>query len=129
VYYEKLQDYHSGKLFEWLDFFLGGVISTAQSSIVTCEKITKLRENDMRKLHALGKTSAQSTGKILEMLYSMPIVGIGDIVKCTGFTDRGGYKAIERMVGMGILKPMKEGDNVYGQKWVYADYLTLFTDD
>jgi hypothetical protein len=58
----------------------------------------------------------------------MPIVGIADIVKWTEFSDPGGYKAVNRLVDMGILKPMKQGDNVYGQKWIYLDYVELFED-
>jgi len=44
----------------------------------------------------------------------------------TGFTPNGAYKAINRLVSMGILKPMIPGDAVYGQKWVYSDYVELF---
>jgi len=59
----------------------------------------------------------------------MPVVGVADIVKWTGFTQKGSYKAIDRLVGLHILKPMKTGESVYGQKWMYEDYLGLFADD
>jgi len=126
LYYEKLNGYHNGKVLEWIEFFLEGVINTANSAIATCAGITSLRERDMRKIQSLGKTSADSTLKILKNLYRMPIVGIADIVKWTGFSDMGGYKAINRLVSMGILNPMKQGNNVYGQKWIYTDYIKLF---
>ena len=92
----------------------------------TCTGITELRERDMRKIQSLGKTASESTVKILQNLYSMPIVGIADIVKWTGFSHQGSYKAINRLVDMGILSPMLQGDNVYGQKWIYTDYINLF---
>ena len=129
LYYEKLEGYHNGNVFEWLDFFLEGIIGTANSAIRTCAGITDLRDRDMQKIHALGKTSAKSTLGILINLFKMPIVGIADIVKWTGFTNQGGYKAIERLIEMKILKPMKIGDNTYGQKWVYEDYIALFNDE
>ena len=66
---------------------------------------------------------------ILENLYRMPVIGIAEIVKWTGFSPNGGYKAIYRLVEMQILKPMIEGDSVYGQKWVYNDYFALFNKD
>ncbi|MEG0374722.1 MAG: Fic family protein, partial [Raoultibacter sp.] len=126
-YYERLNGYHRGQVFEWLDFFLEGIILTAESSIETCIKITELRERDMRKVQSLGKTSAESTMKILTNLFSMPIAGIADIMEWTGFTAPGGYKAIERLVEMDILKPMAHQTSTYAKKWVYKDYLDLFT--
>jgi Fic family protein len=126
LYYEKLDGYHKGNVFGWLDFFLEGIADTATSAIKTCAGIVDLRDRDMQKIHALGKISAQSTSEILINLYKMPIVGIADIVKWTGFSNKGGYKAIDRLVDMQILRPVKSGNNVYGQKWIYADYIDLF---
>jgi Fic family protein len=126
VYYERLDGYHKGKVSDWLEFFLDGIIETAQSAISTCAAITKLRERDMAKVQALNRTASEATIKVLENLYKMPIAGIADIVKWTGYTERGGYNTIERLVKMGILLPRKQGDSVYAQKWVYADYMNLF---
>lgn len=126
LYYEKLDGYHSGDVLEWIDFFLDGIIETANSAIATCAVITKLREGDMAKVQKLNRTASEATVIILNELYRMPIVGIADIVKWTKYTKMGGYKAIERMVVMGILKPIKTGDNTYGQKWAYSNYLELF---
>jgi Fic family protein len=129
LYYEKLEGYHRGQVFEWIDFFLEGVRHTANSAVRTCAGITELRERDMRKIQSLGKTSSASTLKILQHLYRMPIIGIADIVKWTGFSNKGGYNAIDRLVDMAILKPMNTGDKVYGQKWIYEDYIGLFCDE
>ena len=129
LYYEKLDSYHRGEIFEWIDFFLEGVIYTANSAITTCAGITELRERDMRKIQTLGKMASRSTVKILQNLYSMPIVGIADIVKWTDFSYQGSYNAIKRLVDMGILNPLQQGDNVYRQKWIYTDYISLFAED
>lgn len=129
LYYEKLDGYHKGEVIEWLDFFLDGIIEIANSSITTCGSITKLRERDTRKVMNLNRTASEATSKVLENLYKMPIAGIADIVKWTGYTERGGYKVINRLVDMGILSPLKSGENVYAQKWVYADYLALFDNE
>ena len=126
VYYEKLDGYHNGEVAEWLDFFLDGIIEIAHSSITTCAAITKLCEQDTKKVMHLNRTASEATIKVLENLYKMPIAGIADVVKWTGYTERGGYKVIERLVDMEILRPMKTGDNVYAQKWAYAEYLDLF---
>jgi Fic family protein len=129
LYYERLEGYNNGQVSEWLDFFLEGIINTAHSAIETCVGIANLRDRDMKKIYTLGKTATKSTMNIMGNLYKMPIVGIADIVKWTGFSNNGGYKAIKRLVEMQILKPIKEGSAVYGQKWIYSDYFALFLED
>lgn len=126
LYYERLDSYHEGRVEDWLDFFLEGIIKTAESAIRTCAGITSLHERDIAKIAQLGKTSAASTMTVLEKLYGVPKVGIADIIKWTRMTPNGAYKLIGRMVDMGILYPMKPGNSVYGQKWIYKDYLDLF---
>lgn len=129
AYYERLNGYHSeeNRIVEWVDFFLDGMIEIAQSAILTCQKITELRERDMRKVQELGKASAPTTLLVLRNLYKLPTVGIADIVQWTGYTRPGAYRVIERLVTMGILSPTKDVD-AYGQKYTYRDYVNLFSD-
>ena len=127
VYYERLNSYHSetGDIFGWLDFFLDGVIEIAQSSIDTCRKITELRERDMCKVQQLGKVAAPKTLDMLKLLYRMPVIGVADAIKETGYSRQGAYNMIERLMKMKILYAC---DNTaeYGQKYEYRDYLNLF---
>lgn len=129
VYYEKLDGYHSetGQVEEWLDFFLDGVIEISKSATDTCSQITRLRDRDMVKAHSLGKTSAKLTVELLRQLYRQPIVSVSDIVEWTGYSRQGAYNAIERLVGLKILHPLKAPDS-YGQKYIYDDYFKLFND-
>ncbi len=129
LYYERLNGYHSAedKVSDWLEFFLDGIIEMAKSSIYTCQQITELRERDMRKIQQLGKAAAPKTLDMLRLLYRMPTVGIADVVEQTGYSRQGAYNMIERLIGMDILQPIKDGDT-YGQKYQYADYVALFTD-
>lgn len=130
VYYERLEGYHSesDEVSAWVDFFLDGIIETAKSAIDTCQAITELREEDMRKVQSLGKVAAPTAVSVLRKLYGLPTVGIADIVKWTGFTRQGAYKVIERLVALDILVPRNEGET-YGQKYVYKRYLDLFVGD
>ena len=128
TYYSRLDGYHDGNVEDWVDFFLDGVIDIAESSIKVCEEITKLRERDMTKIQKLNKTASESTMKVLQNLYSMPIIGVADVIKWTNYSRTSAYTMIQRLCDMGILKPVKEGDDVYAQKWVYSDYLKLFND-
>jgi cell filamentation protein, protein adenylyltransferase len=128
-YYEVLNSYHSdsGSPSEWLDFFLDGVIETAESAIATCHKITELRLEDLAKVQSLGKSSAESTVKMLQNLYSLPIIGLAEVMNWTGYSKQGAYNVIERLVGLGILSP--RGSKDYAQKYGYKRYLDIFTED
>lgn len=128
-YYEVLHSYHSenGSPNEWLDFFLDGVIETAESAIETCSKITDLRLEDMAKVQSLGKGSAESTVKMLKNLYSLPIVGLAEVMQWTGYSKQGAYNVIERLIALDILTP--RGNKDYAQKYEYRKYLDIFKSD
>jgi Fic family protein len=126
LYYAKLKGYHYGKVSEWVDFFLDGVIEIANEAIDTVSKITALREKDMSKIHALGKRASESAVRVLINLYGQPIVNVSTVQKWTGFTRAGAQTVINRFIEQGILSP-KDKDKKYGQSYVYREYLAIFT--
>lgn len=126
IYYEKLSAYHSGRVAEWVEFFLDGVIEIANEAIDTVGKITALRERDMRKVQSLGKRASESAVLVLPKLYGQPIVNNSLVQKWTGFTYAGAEKVIDRFVEMGILVP-KDEDKKYGQSYIYKTYTDIFS--
>lgn len=127
VYYEKLSGYHSGKIGEWVEFFLEGVIEIANEAIDIVGKITALRERDMLKMQKLGTRAAESASPILPKLYGQPIVNAALVQNWTGFTRAGAQRVIDRFVKMKILIP-KDQDKKYGQSYSYKEYLDIFKD-
>jgi Fic family protein len=125
IYYQKLNAYHDGKINEWIDFFLDGVIEIAQEAITTVEQITKLRERDAHKIQQLGKRASESAAVILPLLYKHPIVNTALISQWSGFTRAGAQKVIDRFVQMNILYPRHKDTN-YGISYAYNDYLEIF---
>ncbi|KKQ87049.1 MAG: Filamentation induced by cAMP protein Fic [Parcubacteria group bacterium GW2011_GWF2_38_8] len=130
LYYEKLSDYHSeeGKVSEWVEFFLDGVIEIANEAIDIVGEITILREKDMEKIQTLGKRASESAIMVLPKLYGQPIVNNTIIQKWTGFTRAGAQTVIDRFIKIGILT-LKDKDKKYGQSYVYKKYLDIFTDN
>lgn len=126
VYYERLHGYHYGDVGNWLDFFLDGVIETANESIEVSKKITALRENDMEKIQALAKRESESGMVVLRKLYAQPIVSAKSVATWTGFTPKGARKVIERFVRLGILQP-KEAREGREQTFIYRRYLDIFS--
>ena len=86
LYYEKLSGYHNGKVREWVEFFIDGVVEIANEAIVIVEKITKLKERDFMKIQSFGKRAAESAVLVLPRLYANPIVNVTTIREWTGFS-------------------------------------------
>jgi Fic family protein len=126
LYYDKLNAYHDNKPAEWLHFYLDGVIETANQSIDTSKKITQLREEDMRKIQALGKREAGSGVTFLQSLYKNPITSASMVSAKMKFSRPGAAKLIERFVDLGILKPLDDSAK-YGKTYLYDKYVRIFS--
>ena len=128
LYYEKLFGYQNhGRVGDWVDFFLEGVIDTANEAINIVDKITALREKDLIKIQTLGKRASESAALVLPKLYGQPIVNVALIQKWTGFTRAGAQTVIDRFIDKGILSP-KDKDKTYGQSYIYKKYTDIFTE-
>ncbi|MCP4050435.1 MAG: Fic family protein [bacterium] len=127
IYYQRLMDYHDGQIDKWLDFFLDGVINTANEAIAISKKITQLREEDMAKIQALGKREANSSVIVIRKLFSQPIVSSRSIMEWTGFSRMGAQKLIERFVKLGILSN-RDQQTTYDRTYSYKNYLNIFID-
>lgn len=125
VYYTRLNEYHEGGVEAWLDFFLDGVIETANESIGISKDIRKLRDDDMAKIQALAKRESESGVLVLSKLYGNPIVTTRTIMDWTGFTRSGAQKVIDRFVALKTLEPREEKD-VYDRAYIYRTYVTRF---
>ncbi len=129
VYYQRLEKYHQGQIYPWLDFFLDGVVETANEAISMVDRITSLRERNLETIRTLGKRAFESASQVLSMLYSQPVVNVALVQKWTGFNTRAGAQTvIDRLIALKILEP-KDKDKKYGQSYVYREYLNIFTDN
>ncbi len=125
VYYSKLHGYHDGEVEEWVDYFLDGVIDTANESISISKQITKLRETDMARIQALAKRESESGVLMLRKLFSRPIISTRNTMEWTGFSRVGAQKAIDRFIKLGILQARDEKEK-YDRSYVYSKYVNIF---
>lgn len=125
VYYQRLHNYHDGEVEAWIDFFLDGVIETANESIQISKEITKLREDDMLKIQSLGKRESESGVVVLRQLYSQPIISTKTIMEWTSFSRVGAQKLIDRFIDLGILS-LKDEKETYDRTYIYQKYLNIF---
>ncbi len=127
LYYDRLNAYHNGNVFVWLEFFLDAVEQTAQDSIVVSKKIRAIRDQDMEKIQMLTKRESESSMKVLHFLFSNPIVNTKSVMSATGFTRPGAQKVIDRLIILGILEIYKNEKN-YARKYIYRKYFEAFID-
>jgi len=125
LYYDKLNAYHNGDVFAWLDFFLDGVLHTAQDGIEVSKKIREIRDEDMEKIQVLAKRESESGMKVLRFLFTDPIVNTKSVMRATGFTRPGAQKVIDRLVKLNILEVYKDEKN-YDRKYIYRRYFNAF---
>ncbi len=124
-YYDRLNNYCREGMEKWLDFFLDGVIEIAKEATETVKKINTLREEDLRKIQSLGKTSAETSIKILYELFKLPVTNVHNVQNLSGFTRQGAQKAIDRLITLDILEP-KDESKTYGRSFMYKRYITIF---
>jgi len=127
TYFDRLNGYHSerGEVMPWVQFFLEGVTTVSEEAIETSNKITSLREEDINKVVALGRSG--KTGMVLlEALYKQPIINVGKAQEFTGINRQNANLLVNRFVKAGILKQTDESKD-YGRRFVYKRYLDLFT--
>jgi Fic family protein len=128
LYYDKLSQYHleESNIDSWLEFFLDGVIDVANESIETVKQINTLRDEDMAKIHSLGKTASASALKVLPELYKLPIVNVHTIQSWTGFTKQGAQNVIDRFMKLDILE-LKDENASYDRSFIYRRYVNIFS--
>jgi Fic family protein len=128
LYYQKLDGYHNGEALEWVDFFLSGVIKTAQESIAISKKIRVIRDKDMEKIQKLAKRESESSMKVIHYLFAHPIITTKSIMQTTGFSRPGAQKLIDRFIDLDILERQSEKED-YDRKYVYRRYFSAFVDE
>lgn len=128
LYYEKLACYHQGKVREWLEFFLDGVIEIAEEAIEIVDKVSALRDRDMLKIQQFSKKASESALVVFSKLFEQPIVNVATVREWTGFSSRSAATTVVmRFVDIGILVP-KYADKKYGQSYIYKEYTDIFSE-
>lgn len=121
LYYDNLMRVREkGDLVQWFKFFLVGVIETSQSGIATFDSILKLQKQVEQQTSHLGVKG----GKVINYLYTQPIVDAAKVAAITDLSSASTYKLINELEQMGILKEMTGGKR--GKQYAFDAYLKLF---
>ena len=125
LYYQNLNMVRTdNKLEQWIIFFLVGVAETAERSVTTLKNILALKNmTEKKKILNMGKR-AKTALKLLQALFSMPVVTIKDIQMVTGLSPKAANDLARLFVEQSILKEITGYQR--NRIFVFWEYLSLF---
>ena len=127
-YYDKLNLYRSDNGVEmWVKYFLEGVRTVSEEAVETAKKITKLREKHTSIVSGFGR-NADTALKLLNKLYSMPIIDTNLASKYTNISSKANINAlIKKFLKANILREITGRER--NRRFVYQEYLRQFIKD
>lgn len=123
-YYAQLQYVReTGDWEEWVNFFLQGVIETADQGVATARCILDLFEADKRKVEEILGKAAPSALKILGHMQKKPVIAVKDLIGPLGLTVPTVNTALRNLEKAGIIREItgRQRDRLFA----YKDYLAL----
>ena len=122
TYYALLQRVRlEGAWQEWLEFFLQGVLETAEGAVAASKAILGLFSQDRAKIEALGR--AANALRVHDLLKKKPYLNIPDTTSTLGLSEPTVAKAVAQLEQLGIVQETtgRQRDRI----WVYGRYLEL----
>ncbi|MDH4194448.1 MAG: Fic family protein [Nitrospirota bacterium] len=126
-YYDLLQNIREkGNWEEWIKFFLTAVSEVSQEATQTARRIVNLREEHRRIItENFGRTAANGL-KVLERLFSQPIISVNDLAKQTNISFTAANQLMRRFIEHHILTEMTGHSR--NRQFRYRLYINLFAD-
>lgn len=127
LYYDNLmrvRTHHD--LNQWFKFFLTGVIETSKKGINTFNGILQLQKQIETKLKDIGTRSGDAL-KVVEFLYTKPIVNAQEVSEVTGKTLRPTYNLLNVLEELEIVEEITGAQR--GRLFMFRDYMNLFKNE
>ena len=124
-YYDKLNTYRAdGGIEVWSKFFLDGIRTVATDAADVALEIMRLKERDTKKVAEFGR-NAKTGFRLLEKLYSMPVVDYKSVSRNTGLSSKSTVnQLIDKFTASRILH--EETGQKKNRRFVYREYLNKF---
>ncbi|MBC7348465.1 MAG: Fic family protein [Candidatus Aminicenantes bacterium] len=109
----------------WVDFFLEGVVNTAQNAVQTAQRLVTLFKEDTQKIQTVGRV-ANTALRVFNALCQRPILTLNEACRRTG----GSFPSVSK--GMEALAKLNIAREITGRKryriFAYDRYLTILTE-
>ena len=124
LYYDKLTiTREKNDLNQWIKFFLVGIIETAEEGTKTLEKIMQIKAKAENKILSFGRR-AESAHKLLEALFSKPMVSIKGVQTITNLSPKAAGELVNLFVDNGLLQEVSNQQR--NRAFAFTEYLNLF---
>lgn len=126
TYYQLLDEtrYH-GDWEAWLDFFLEGVLTTANGAVETAHRLLELFQADQNRVERLGR-SAANTLRVYHALRQRPLASINDLAERSGVTFPTASRAVQSLEQLGIVREITgRGRN---RLYAYDRYIAILNE-
>jgi Fic family protein len=122
-YYDLLQAVRDRGAWEaWIEFFLTGVVETADEAVETARQLLTLFDNDRARIRTLGR-SAASMLHVHDLLQRQPIIGIVPASRSLKITHPTVMKAIANLQKLDIVKELTGKRR--GRLFAYSRYMDI----
>lgn len=118
-YYDQLQYIRdTGDWEEWINFFLRGVIETADQGVATARRILELFDTDQRRVETTLGKAAPSALKILAHMRKKPVIAPKDLVAQLELTMPTINTALSNLEKIGIIHEItgRQRDRMFAYK-------------
>ena len=124
LYYDKLTiTREKNDLNQWIKFFLVGIIETAEEGTKTLEKIMQIKAKAENKILSFGRR-AESAHKLLEALFSKPMVSIKGVQTITNLSPKAAGELVSLFVDNELLHEVSNQQR--NRAFAFTEYLDLF---
>ncbi len=127
LYYETLSNVRkTGDWETWVNFFLEGIVETANDAKNTLIAIQRLFTSDKEKVSGLGRATKSGLA-IFSEFQKKPLLSVSEIVNRTGISKPTVISTLNKLIGLGVVS--KQSEKKWGQTYTYTGYVKLLTPD
>lgn len=110
----------------WINFFLEGVIETANDARQNLLALRHLFAEDERKIQSLARASSSALN-VLRAFQKKPMLSASELARATGLSKPTVIKSLAHLIALGIITPASE--KKWGQIYAYTAYTSLLTSE
>ena len=126
-YYDRMSEVRNKNNYEqWIKFFLNAIKESANESIETIKKLSKLHDENIRKIDLMGRAS-KNARTVFDYLEQNPIIDIGKTAEELNLAFSTVSLAVNRLIDVGILIQTNNANR--NRVFSYEDYLEILRKD
>ncbi|MCB9081104.1 MAG: Fic family protein [Lewinellaceae bacterium] len=124
LYYDNLMRVRThNDLSQWLKFFLVGVKETARKGVQVFDRILQLQKELPERLKSIGSRAGDGL-KVVDQLYTQPILSVNEVEKVIGKSNVTAYKLIKELERLGVLHEISGMQR--NRLYIFKEYFDLF---